>query len=132
MLIELGYPEGSDVPTVHWVMSHPEMEVLVAVDGQDKPIGMLSLAHRPQLRIRGRVASIDELIVAAAWRRRGVGRALVRNAIERARVLNANRLDLIVEHLDPATSQAFAEACGFQSTPTRTWYLNSNDLKIKR
>jgi GNAT superfamily N-acetyltransferase len=113
-------------------MSHPEIEVLVAVDNQDKPIGMLSLSHRPQLRTRGRVASIEELVVAQSHRRRGVARALMQNAIERARVLNVNRLDLMAESGSTEINQAFAAACGFNVTGTRVWSLSNADLKNRK
>src|SRR4051794_23543677 len=48
---ELGYPNAPDAATVHWVLSHPEMEVIVAADSLDKPIGLITLSHRPQLRM---------------------------------------------------------------------------------
>ena len=113
LLKELGYPEGSDTQTVHWVTSHPEIEIFVACDPQDKPVGMLSLSHRPQLRLRGRIATVDELVVTEAWRRRGVGRALLLHAIERSRVLSVKRLELSSRRDSGADTVRFYEACGF-------------------
>jgi GNAT superfamily N-acetyltransferase len=114
LLKELGYTNGADAGTVHWVGSHPEMEVLVASDGRDRPIGLVSLSHRPQLRMNGRIATIDELVVTASWRRRGVGRALLKRAIERAKVLSVKRLELGTHHRRNEVAQAFCEACGFR------------------
>jgi GNAT superfamily N-acetyltransferase len=113
LLKELGYPEGSDTQTVHWVTSHPEIEIFVACDPQDKPVGMLSLSHRPQLRLRGRIATVDELVVTEAWRRRGVGRALLLHAIERSCVLSVKRLVLASRKDAGPEMVRFYEACGF-------------------
>ena len=113
LLKELGYVDGSDTQTVHWVTSHPEIEIFVACDPQDKPVGMLSLSHRPQLRLRGRIATVDELVVTEAWRRRGVGRALLLHALERSRVLSVKRLELASRQSAGADLTRFYEACGF-------------------
>jgi len=112
LLRELGYPNASDMSTVHWVLSHPEMDVMVAADAMDKPIALLTLSHRPQLRLKGRIVTIDELVVSEAWRRKGVGRALLKRAVERARALTAKRIELIT-HGARTESKAFYLACGF-------------------
>ena len=117
LLKELGYSEGVDAATLNWVVSHPEIEIHVAVDMHDRLIGMLALSHRPQLRLRGRIATIDELIVATAWRRKGAAKALIKRATERAKALGAKRLELRTHATvpDPGAA-AFAKACGFQPT----------------
>ena len=113
LLLELGFPGSGDTGTVHWVLSHPEIEVYVAGDAQDRPIGLLSLSHRPQLRLSGRVATIDELVVASAWRRRGVARALMQRALERARVLSVKRVELQLPSLPDDGTVAFCAAMQF-------------------
>ena len=114
LLLELGHPGAGDTSTVHWVLSHPEIEVYVAGDAQDRPVGLISLSHRPQLRLCGRVATIDELVVAAAWRRKGVGRALMQRALERARVLSVKRVELQLPSLPDEAAVAFCAAMQFQ------------------
>ncbi|MFY2563297.1 GNAT family N-acetyltransferase [Corallococcus terminator] len=113
LLRELGYPQGTDQQTVHWVVSHPEIEIFVAGDTQDKPVGMLSFSHRPQLRLRGRVATIDELVVTETWRRRGVGRALIKQILERCKVLSARQLQLVSPMTITPEARNFYTACGF-------------------
>ena len=115
----LGYPEGTDAATVNWVISHPEMELFVAADGQDRPIAVVTLSHRPQLRLKGRVLTVDELVVADSWRRRGVGRALLARVMERARALSAKQVEIATHPADPESSLAFLEACGFAASPAR-------------
>ncbi|WP_338865458.1 GNAT family N-acetyltransferase [Myxococcus stipitatus] len=113
LLRELGYPQGTDQQTVHWVVSHPEIEIFVAGDAQDRPVGMLSFSHRPQLRLRGRVGTIDELVVTESWRRRGVGRALIKQILERCKVLSAKQLQLVSPLATTPETRAFYIACGF-------------------
>lgn len=113
LLRELGYPQGTDQQTVHWVISHPEIEIFVAGDPHDRPVGMVSFSHRPQLRLRGRVATIDELVVTETWRRRGVGRALIRQILERCKVLSAKQLQLISPMASTPETRSFYIACGF-------------------
>ncbi|MBE2248261.1 MAG: GNAT family N-acetyltransferase [Myxococcus sp.] len=104
----------ADAQTFAWTISHPEMEVLVAADALDKVVGVVSLSHRPLLKVGGRAATIDELGVARAWARRGVGRELLKRAVERAKVLSVKRLE--VQTFAGLTSEvdAFFKACGFE------------------
>ncbi|MBF5045598.1 GNAT family N-acetyltransferase [Aggregicoccus sp. 17bor-14] len=113
LLKELGYPLGSDMQTTNWVISHPEIEIFVASDSLDKPVGMVTLSHRPQLRLRGRIGTVDELVVTESWRKKGVGRALLQTVVERARALSMKRLEIVshVARLDTATG--FYASCGF-------------------
>lgn len=112
LLAEVGL--AADPNTVTWIISHPEMEIMVAADALDKVIGFITLSHRPVLKTGGRAASIDELNVAKAWQRRGVGRELLRRVVERARVLSVKRLE--VETYGPPNDavRAFFAACGFE------------------
>lgn len=110
---ELGYSQGSDAQTVAWVISHPEIEVFVASDSHDQPVGMVTLSYRPQLRLSGRIGTVDELVVAETWRKRGIGRALLQTVVERARALSMKRLE-IVSHVPRAeAATAFYQRCGF-------------------
>jgi len=127
LLVELGYPQGADMATVHWVISHPETETLIAADGGDKPVGMLTLSHRPQLRLRGRIVTIDELVVQAAWRRKGVGRELVKRAVERSRVLSARRLELLSPVTDDI-AMLFCREMGFVESGTSVMCLAALDI----
>jgi N-acetylglutamate synthase-like GNAT family acetyltransferase len=112
LLDELGYSKGADSNTVGWIISHPEMEILIAADQQDKAVGLCALSHRPQLRLNGRIATIDELVVTQAWRGKGVGRALLTRATERAKVLSVKRLE-ILNHHGHADPREFLHKCGF-------------------
>lgn len=102
-----------DVATVTWIISHPEMEVLVAADPLDKPFGFVTFSHRPLLKLGGRAGTIDELAVTASWRRKGAARELLKRVVERAKVLSVRRLE--AHAFGPATTEliAFFRRCGF-------------------
>lgn len=105
---------SADAQTFTWIISHPEVEVLVAADALDKVVGVVTLSHRPLLKVGGRAATIDELGVAKAWMRRGVGRELLRRAVERAKVLSVKRLEVQTFHGVTPEVEAFFAATGFE------------------
>lgn len=76
------------------VLAHPEMLVFVAEGPGRGVVGLLSLSYRPQLRLGGRIATIDELVVRAGARGGGVGCALLARARAEAARLGARRLQL--------------------------------------
>ncbi|MDQ3265160.1 MAG: GNAT family N-acetyltransferase [Myxococcota bacterium] len=132
LFAELGYPGTPDSSSVHWVISHPEMEVIIAADSLDKAVGVITLSHRPQLRMKGRIATIDELVVSSAWRRRGVGKALVRRAIERAKILSVRRIELLTH--GPLTPEltTFFHAVGFDQAEVSVFRLGELDFQKSR
>jgi GNAT superfamily N-acetyltransferase len=75
---------GVDAAQVLAYQAHPESGVLVAeLDG--RPVGTLTYFVRPGLFHGGSWGYVDELIVTAAARGRGVGHALLHAALERFR-----------------------------------------------
>src|SRR4051794_26858799 len=71
-------PPAEQELAISWVVQHPEMESLVAHDATafSKILGMITMSHRPQLRLGGRVASIDLFLVAPEQRGKGIGQDL--------------------------------------------------------
>ena len=129
LLAELGYQGAADTSTVHWVLSHPEMDVIVAADAMDKPVGMITLSHRPQLRMKGRIVVIDELVVSATWRRKGLGRALMKRALDRAKALTARRVELHTHKGRGEAARAFYESCGFHEVDSLVMRLTEGDFQ---
>lgn len=80
--------------TLSWIVSHPEIEVLVAVDPTDRGVGMIALSHRPSLKVGGRLASIDTFIVAESMRCQGIGNALLTRSLHRAQMLGCKQVEL--------------------------------------
>jgi GNAT superfamily N-acetyltransferase len=111
---QLGYhPDhrGFD-ETFAQVVRHPEAAVFVAVEGL-RMIGYLSMSQRPQIRLGGRAANIDELVVDERRRAEGVGTALLEAAISYARGLGCKRVDLSTARARQSYQRGFYVAHGF-------------------
>ena len=128
LLAELGYPGSADQATIHWVISHPEIEVIVAADNHDKAMGMVTFSHRPQLRAKGRIATIEELVVTESWRGRGVGRELLKRVVERARSLSVKQLEMVTHKGRGEFLEAFYLACGFEQIDSAV--LRHTELRL--
>ncbi|MEA2310207.1 MAG: hypothetical protein QOE28_175 [Solirubrobacteraceae bacterium] len=83
-------------------------------------VGMVTLCVFPTLT--GPKAYLDHLVVAPDWRRRGIGRALMRHAIERARAAGASRIDLTAGETKEA-AHALYRSLGFQERDTSCFRL---------
>ncbi len=114
---------AADSQTFAWIISHPEMEMLVAADAFDKVIGVVTLSHRPLLKVGGRAATIDELAVSRTWHRKGVGRELLKRAAERARVLGVKRLEVQTFQAVTDELEAFFRATGFDRSSVGVFRL---------
>jgi len=95
LLAELGYsPDPRAVlETVAHVVRHPEAVVFVATEGLDI-IGYVAMSHRPQMRLGGLLASVDELVVATPRRGERIGGALLDAVIAHARALRCRRIEV--------------------------------------
>jgi GNAT superfamily N-acetyltransferase len=89
-------PGGDQELAISWVVQHPEMESFVAHDlaSFSRLFGMITMSHRPQLRLGGRVACIDLFLVAPEQRHKGIGHALFAQALRRSTALGCKRIEL--------------------------------------
>lgn len=129
LLKELGYLGGADSNTMFWVMNHPEIDVFVAADHQDRPVGFVSLSHRPQLRLCGRISTIDELVVSETWRRQGIGSKLLAAAVARAKALSARRVELATHQGRASFLRSFYEKSGFLEVDSAVLRLGELEKK---
>ena len=86
----------------------------------ERVIGMVTLCVFRTLT--GTKAYLDRLVVAPNWRGRGIGRALVRHAIERAEAAGASRIDLTANDGKQA-GRLLYESLGFQRRDTGSFRL---------
>lgn len=102
LLAEEGWavPATDQELTISWIVQHPETETLVAHDpaAYSRLYGLISMSHRPQIRLGGRVATIDLFLVTHDQRGHGLGQDLLAHSTRRAEALACKRLEL---HLPP-------------------------------
>jgi GNAT superfamily N-acetyltransferase len=117
-------PPGDQEAAISWVVQHPEMESFVAHDAgaYSRLFGMITMSHRPQLRLGGRVASIDLFVVEAAQRHKGIGHDLLSQALARAQALGCKRVEMMLPEARDER-HAFFEGYGFVN--------NGNDLYVR-
>lgn len=91
---QLGFTpeERAFTETFTQVARHPEAVVLVLAEGV-RVVGYLALSHRPQIRLGGRIAVIDELAVDPTYAGLGLDTELRDHALELARGLACVRID---------------------------------------
>jgi N-acetylglutamate synthase-like GNAT family acetyltransferase len=112
---QLGYApdhRGFD-ETFAQVVRHPEAAVFVAQEGL-RVIGYLALSHRPQIRLGGRAAYIDELVIDERRRGEGLGTALLEAALAHARGLGCRRVDLVTNRARSSYQRGFYVGHGFK------------------
>ncbi len=95
------------------VITHPETIVLLAENEIAQAIGLLTISHRPQLRLGGTIVCIDELIVSDQARGRGVGQALLQAAKRFAVDLKAERIELHTRRTRESYKRQFYVKNGF-------------------
>jgi GNAT superfamily N-acetyltransferase len=99
---------------ISWVVQHPEMESFVAHDaaGFSRLVGMITMSHRPQLRLGGRVACIDLFLVPPEQRGKGIGHDLLAQALRRSGALGCKRMEIQLPDLRDHRHEFF-ERSGF-------------------
>lgn len=115
LLVEhLGYtpPARGFGETFTQVARHPEAVVIVLAEGV-RVVGYLALSHRPQVRLGGRLASIDDLAVDPAYRGKKLGSALLEHALELARGLGCVRIEVSTNRGRDSYARGFYRQHGF-------------------
>lgn len=131
LIVALGYQHLARIDferTFKAILAHPETRVLLAADESGQAIGLMTLSHRPQLRLAGTIVCIDELAVVDEARGRGVGRALLNRAKEIAIELSAERLELHTNRARESYTRQFYVKNGFAEANSALMRLEKTDF----
>jgi ribosomal protein S18 acetylase RimI-like enzyme len=111
-------PADADIhATVERLIPDPATDYLLAApDGELEPAGVAQLRYRLSVWTGVDDCWLEDLYVADAARRAGLGRALVEAAFERARERGCQRMELDVNEQN-AEALAFYERLGFTTEP---------------
>ena len=97
LMAALGYPDlpmDGFAQIFRKVLKSQSSQVLIAVDSAGRALGMMTISHRPQLRLAGTILCIDELTVMPEARGAGIGRAMLQEAQKLAQKQKALRIEL--------------------------------------
>ena len=111
---------------LYTIMDDPDLDVVVAEEaGEIRGFAVLHEIHRPEnpFKLADRFLDIDEFGVAEAWRRRGVGTALIDFCRASAKERGFDRLELNMWEFNRG-ALAFYEAVGF------TTYRRYMEIKL--
>lgn len=130
LLPELGYPGGSRAmfdATLARVLGDPTQRLWVAVGGAsaERIVGMVAVTMRPQLRLGGLLVTVDELVVTADARGRGVGGALIARVVREADAVGARRVELHTQRARESYQRGFYAKHGFDE-------IESAVLRLRR
>lgn len=124
LVAQLGYtPEDRAYDeTFTQVARHPEAAVFVAHRGS-RMVGYLAMTHRPQIRLGGRVASVDELAVDGQVRGSGVGTLLLETAVAHARSLGCARVEVLCSRARESFRRGFYAERGMVEVESAVYRL---------
>ncbi|MEO6954939.1 MAG: GNAT family N-acetyltransferase [Polyangia bacterium] len=122
---QLGYSPDDRAydETFTQVARHPEAAVFVA-HRSSRVVGYLAMTHRPQIRIGGRVASVDELAVDGGDRGAGAGTLLLEAAVAHARSLGCARIEVLCSRARESYTRGFYETRGMAEIETAVYRLD--------
>jgi GNAT superfamily N-acetyltransferase len=117
-LLEEWLRDGEPVPEpflqeLRRLVEAGDIEVLIA-NLEDRTVGVLVLAFRPNVSLGAPFASIEDLYVHPGARRRGVGTALLQAAANRCRTRGVSYLEAQVEE---DAADVFYAASGYEPEP---------------
>ncbi|MBN2826123.1 MAG: GNAT family N-acetyltransferase [Campylobacterales bacterium] len=79
---------------------------------EDKVVGMVSLLYTISTALGGKVALLEDMVVASSYQNQGIGKALLNHAIAFAQNQNIKRITLLTDKTN-INAQRFYQAFGF-------------------
>ena len=95
-------------------LTNPNSHILVA-ETEGKVIGFISFMTRKTIIHSGPCGLIDELVVSKRHRRKGVGKELIKAAVEECKKLRCCEVEVSTEFSN-VNAREFYKHCGFEET----------------
>lgn len=95
-------------------LTNPNSYILVA-ETEGKVVGFISFMTRKTIIHPGLCGLIDELVVSKGCRRKGVGKELIKAAIEECKKLRCCEVEVSTEFTN-VNAREFYKHCGFEET----------------
>lgn len=97
------------------ILPDPDAGVLLVAEEAGQVTGMVNLLYTTSTALGGRVALLEDMVVAPEARNGGFGRALLDAAIARARADGCRRITLLTDGAN-TDAQRFYERAGFSAS----------------
>lgn len=97
------------------VIRHPEIGRILVARRNGRLVGMINLLFTVSTALGGRVALLEDMVVSPDARGSGVGSALLKRAMETARLEGCLRITLLTDH-DNDAAQRFYRRHGFAAS----------------
>lgn len=103
------------------IIDNPAIGEILVLKTDNKTIGMVSLLYSISTALGGKVAILEDMVIAEGFRRSGYGKQLLQEAITFAKLRNCLRITLLTD-FDNETAIRFYQQTGFnlsKMTPLR-------------
>ncbi|TRW90681.1 GNAT family N-acetyltransferase [Candidatus Methylobacter oryzae] len=94
------------------IIGNPEIGLIVVAREQGRAVGMVNLLYTVSTALGGRVALLEDMVVAPDARGSGVGSLLLQQAVQIARSNGCKRITLLTDS-DNEPAQRFYQKHGF-------------------
>jgi len=100
------------------ILADPQVGTILVARHDEAVIGMVNVLYTLSTALGAPVALLEDLIVTAPQRGRGIGTTLLQSAFQAARARGCRRITLLTE-ADNAAARRFYERHGFQASTMR-------------
>lgn len=121
--IEFKPNRANQVAGLTEIIENSEIGRILVIEKDNKIVGMVNLLFTISTALGGRVALLEDMIVARTERGKGTGTALLQAAIQLAKELGCKRITLLTDNSNTA-AQEYYKKNGFSHSPMIPMRLN--------
>ena len=98
------------------ILANPNVGEILVARQNGQIVGMVNLLYTISTALGGRVALLEDMVIASPMRGSGLGSQLLATAIEQAKQRGCSRITLLTD-ADNYAAQAFYQKQGFEQSP---------------